>query len=831
MKLISKTKGASVSTKTKNVIVEGNVNSSKVTHQRNSGIVHLTKRTERNESSLIFPEGIKGVSRHENSAKAFSRYQSWYNFNIFKSLSGHQHGVPYFNPREEQSLPVSIVGNDVLLRAFVNHYDRFQEEFRSEDGDGLNVSSMILSVCLAYDVWIVLQDAPLWFKHYPDHWITKYIGNCINRIKDEDMQREIKVFMFHAIKNIKIIEEEHDMHLRQNSIKESNINQHTSNCVSKIGVQVSTIHSDNVNQNIILKNLVKEVKNQNKMCMLTTKLVAKQNVGEELLPADLLKCWKECKGEPSIPDNQVLDVNKIGVSNEKNNDFYQQTSVSDHLLTCGEVDLNEKLGWATNVGCIIEGPHEVVDWWFDNRLCNEIRKGSCKRLGKAVYNNLHRKKNYMETIFWFATKLFPDMINEELSCTSKDLKWKNHLTHAGLKMNEERVKTKYCGKVMTPNNYFKMVRQQCRQHRAEMKKKLTTSILPFATSNNHMNNMHTLGQENALNKSKASLTNSSKVTLNHPNDAPICMEAVHHNAILNESEIMMDSNMIVEENEFEQVAKSTSLQFKEGDVRLSQWSQSSFLSQNSDTNVEANEKEIDSVAKAHLNNSSCASKGKGFDNSVTTLNCVASKARSEVHKETTALLNVVPLTQEKEATLTNFNLNNSSENTNKNNVHDYVTGGKSLSQLSMSQIENEARAFVDNEPLSQEMEVPVDRGMENIANDDLSFKTPELLIGILDTMLQVSNEEFVNLHFQWKLCLLHENEWWVNATHNNRNRINRKHLSVLSRVNHLELEVMKKHGTDFYSKLSLLDLRTNLREVCSITVSVSNLKKTSLLRC
>ena len=133
------------------------------------------------------------------------------------------------------------------------------------------------------------------------------------------MQREIKVFMLNTMKNIKIIEEEHDLHLRQNSIKESNINQHTSNCVSKIGVQVSTIHSDNVNQNIILKNLVKEVKNQNKMCMLTTKLVAKQNVGEELLPADLLKCW--------------IDVNEIGVSNENNNDFYQQTSVSDHLLT------------------------------------------------------------------------------------------------------------------------------------------------------------------------------------------------------------------------------------------------------------------------------------------------------------------------------------------------------------------------------------------------------------------------------------------------------------------------------------------------------------------
>ena len=392
MKLISKTKGASVSAKTKNVIVDGNVDSSKVTHQRNSGIVHLTKRTEKNEASLIFPEGIKGVSRHDNSAKAFSRYQSWYNFSIFKSLSGYQHGVPYFNPREEQSLPVAIVGNNVLLGAFVNHYDRFQEEHSSEDGDGLNVSSMILSVCLAYDVWIVLQDAPLWFHHYPDHWITKHIGNCIHRIRDEDMQREIKIFMLNAVKNINMIQEEHDLHLRQNSIKESNINQHTSNCVSKIGVQISTIHSDNVNQNIVLKNLIKEVKIQSKMCMLTTKLVAKQNVVDEKMPPDLLKCWSECKGEPHVPEKEVSEMSEGGVSNEKNNDFYKRTAVSDHLLTCGDVDLNDKLGWATDVGCIIGEPHEVVDWWFQNRLHKELRKGAFKRLGKAVYNNLVRKK-------------------------------------------------------------------------------------------------------------------------------------------------------------------------------------------------------------------------------------------------------------------------------------------------------------------------------------------------------------------------------------------------------------------------------------------------------
>ena len=177
-------------------------------------------------------------------------------------------------------------------------------------------------------------------------------------------------------------------------------------------------------------------------------------------------------------------------------------------------------------------------------------------------NNLIRKKNYMETIFWFATKLFDEMINEKLTCTSEDLKWKNHLMHAALKMNKQRLESKLHGKVMTPNNYFKMVREQHRQHRAEMNKKLTTSILHFATSNNHTNNAGTLGLQNALTKSKASLTNHSKATLNHPKIPPIDMPAEIHNDLVNEPVITQDTNMIVEENEFEQVAKNTSLQFK-----------------------------------------------------------------------------------------------------------------------------------------------------------------------------------------------------------------------------------------------------------------------------
>ena len=51
---------------------------------------------------------------------------------------------------------MKIVGNEVFLRAVVAHHNKFKEEYKSDDGDGLNVSSMLLAVGLVHDVWIVL---------------------------------------------------------------------------------------------------------------------------------------------------------------------------------------------------------------------------------------------------------------------------------------------------------------------------------------------------------------------------------------------------------------------------------------------------------------------------------------------------------------------------------------------------------------------------------------------------------------------------------------------------------------------------------------------------
>ena len=270
------------------MIADANVDTSKILYQRKNGMIHLTKRTEKNEMSPINEDAIKGVSRHE-SAKSFSTCLSWHNFGIFKSLSGYLPGVPCCNPREEQKLPVKVVGNHMLLKAFVDHYNRFLEEHNSDDGDGLNVSSMLLTVGLAYDAWTLLQDAPLWMHHYPNHWMSKCARTCVYRITDDETRNKIKIFLLNGVKNIEILQNEHELSLRQNSIRESTVNQHTSNCVSKISVQISSLHHDNICQNELLKNLEKAVLNNSKMCMLASKMITSSNAEGEPVHADLIE--------------------------------------------------------------------------------------------------------------------------------------------------------------------------------------------------------------------------------------------------------------------------------------------------------------------------------------------------------------------------------------------------------------------------------------------------------------------------------------------------------------------------------------------------------------
>jgi len=727
--LISKTKGSSIGTKTKDVIVDANVNTSKTLHQRKNGMIHLTKRTEKNEMSPINEVSIKGVSRHE-SAKSFSTYLSWYNFGIFKSLAGYPSGVPYYNPREEQKLPVKVVGNHMLLKAFVDHYDRFLEEHNSDDGDGLNVSSMLLTVGLAYDVWILLQDAPLWMHHYPNHWISNHIITCIHRITDDETKNKIKSFILNGVKNIELLQNEHELSLRQNSIRESTVNQHTSNCVSKISVQISSLHHDNICQNELLKNLEKAVLNNSKMCMLASKLITSSNAEGGPVHADLIESW--CKAdENALPSKGIANSEALDAAGNTDNDFSKTTTISDHLASIGNVELNDLLAWECNIGDSIPEPHKMVDWWFFHKLYKEVGPGKYKKLGMLNYNRLGVKKNYMEVIFHIAKQLCPEMTGENMTFTSVDAKWKNQLLNAALKMEEERVGTISKGKVITPHAFYRLIRDRYKEF-VKNTKKSSPNILQFAVSKDaSFRNGRMAGKET---------------------------EAAHFSV---KKEGGNEENLKVASATVAALASS-----------IKHLSQSSVLTEQS----------CDSAASSEKWNESL---GGLQSQKINSLNAV-------------------------------------------DKAVDFMASGPSLSQESLSKTMADCSEIVDALPLTQEHEGNNSASSVILRNPQGGHDPAETLKCVLESMEKVSNKQLVDLYFQWKVYLMHDSHWWANATSNLRNQINRKHDVVLGRINNLEIMLINKLGMNVYCRISLVDLRSNLEQMCSLNVPGHNLFKYKL---
>ena len=95
--------------------------------------------------------------------------------------------------------------------------------------------------------------------------------------------------------------------------------------------------------------------------MLTTKMFTKSNGIPRDFPSDLLECWSQCKGLVVVSNEKSPCLPSDCLTNEDNN-FTSTTSISDHLQSCTNVDLNNALGWECNIGNSIEEPQKVVDW-------------------------------------------------------------------------------------------------------------------------------------------------------------------------------------------------------------------------------------------------------------------------------------------------------------------------------------------------------------------------------------------------------------------------------------------------------------------------------------
>ena len=145
--MIYSTKKCRLRKKTKTIIIDANTDSDKITYQRHSDLIILTKIAEKLENFSFNSEEIEAISRHYVK-KLFSRCTSCYNFGMFKILNVHAQGISYSLASEEHTLPCKVIVNIVLIKAFAEYYSEFLEKFNIDVGDGINVSNMILRVGL-----------------------------------------------------------------------------------------------------------------------------------------------------------------------------------------------------------------------------------------------------------------------------------------------------------------------------------------------------------------------------------------------------------------------------------------------------------------------------------------------------------------------------------------------------------------------------------------------------------------------------------------------------------------------------------------------------------
>ena len=132
-------------------------------------------------------------------------------------------------------------------------------QHNSDVGDGLNVSRMNLRVGTPYHIYVVLQDAPLWFDKHSDHFITNHISTCITCIKDEKITNDIKIFLVESRSKISLMSGARKKYIRHDVIREAAINQHTRNFTKLVGLHIGTPWKDIVSQNRMIKELIVSV--------------------------------------------------------------------------------------------------------------------------------------------------------------------------------------------------------------------------------------------------------------------------------------------------------------------------------------------------------------------------------------------------------------------------------------------------------------------------------------------------------------------------------------------------------------------------------------------
>ena len=165
------------------------------------------------------------------------------------------------------------------------------------------------------------------------------------------MKEEIEIFIANSANNIALIQDNHGIQSRHNNVRETVINQHTINCIIRVGMKISALHHDNVESKVMLKNVNRHVKSSHSICRLKLEIVRNGTATSNDLKPTTEKLEQEIEMS-EICDNKVFENNSIPIDHLlgiKAKNFTTETSVNDHMIERKKINLDEMFNREPNI--------------------------------------------------------------------------------------------------------------------------------------------------------------------------------------------------------------------------------------------------------------------------------------------------------------------------------------------------------------------------------------------------------------------------------------------------------------------------------------------------
>jgi hypothetical protein len=145
-----------------------NIRWNKVTHLRSAGMEQGSAR------GGLLADQLATMSKHRGE-RLFDAYLTELLADVMLIMSGHGPNEPYFVPRTEiDELPYSLP--QCIRRLFPN-YDTWMEQLRSQNGDKHKSAENFLLKVIPLLTKVIIQDAPYWIKHFPNHEYSCRLSN------------------------------------------------------------------------------------------------------------------------------------------------------------------------------------------------------------------------------------------------------------------------------------------------------------------------------------------------------------------------------------------------------------------------------------------------------------------------------------------------------------------------------------------------------------------------------------------------------------------------------------------------------------------------------